>query len=85
MIWWDCLGNKKIFLYDYGLIPESKTRETTIFFVLQKIIKYAKNPPLADKYIKKYKIIFMVETGHTKVGIMIQKVNFKYLKKKTNT
>ena len=27
----------------------------------------------------------MVETGHTKVGIMIQKVNFEYLKKKTNT
>ena len=24
----------------------------------------------------------MVETGHTKVGIMIQKVNFEYLKKK---
>ena len=85
MIWWDCLGNKKIILYDNGLIPESKTRETTIFFILLKIIKYAKNPPFAEKFIKKYKIIFMVETGHTKVGIMIQKVNFKYLKKKTNT
>ena len=24
----------------------------------------------------------MVETGHRKVGIMIQKVNFEYLKKK---
>ena len=24
----------------------------------------------------------MVETGHTKVGIMIQKVNFEYTKKK---
>ena len=24
----------------------------------------------------------MVETDHTKVGIMIQKVNFEYLKKK---